>query len=77
MIENEVLSPTGLFSCILSDQAKLLDIQNLNVDPSTIHVYRYVMKPDLPIVVTARKSALTDSGSAAGWDYWFRCGVGS
>jgi chain length determinant protein (polysaccharide antigen chain regulator) len=37
----------------------LLDIQNLNVDPSTIHVYRYVMKPDLPIKRDSPKRALT------------------
>jgi chain length determinant protein (polysaccharide antigen chain regulator) len=34
MIDNEASRPTGLFSCILSDQAKLLDIQNLNVNPT-------------------------------------------
>ena len=31
------------------NKQKLLDIQKLKIDPTTIHAYRYVMKPDLPI----------------------------
>ncbi|MNE91521.1 Chain length determinant protein [compost metagenome] len=49
MIQHESTRPLVFSSTYYQTKQNLLDIQNLNVDPATIHVYRYVMKPDLPI----------------------------
>lgn len=49
MIQNESTRPLVFSPAYYQTKQNLLDIQNLNVDPATIHVYRYVMKPDLPI----------------------------
>jgi len=49
MIENEASRPLVFSAAYYQTKQKLLDIQNLNVNPDTIHVYRYVMKPDLPV----------------------------
>lgn len=49
MIQNESTRPLVFSPAYYQTKQNLLDIQNLNVDPTTIHVYRYVMKPDLPI----------------------------
>ncbi|HDS9457738.1 TPA: LPS O-antigen chain length determinant protein WzzB [Enterobacter asburiae] len=49
MIENEASRPLVFSAAYYQTRQNLLDIQNLNVNPDTIHVYRYVMKPDLPI----------------------------
>lgn len=59
MVQNESSRPLVFSPTYYQTKQNLLDIQNLNVDPSTIHVYRYVMKPDLPIKRDSPKRALT------------------
>lgn len=49
MIENEATRPLVFSGNYYQTKNNLLDIERLKVDPKTIHVYRYVMKPDLPI----------------------------
>ncbi|MFZ5295534.1 LPS O-antigen chain length determinant protein WzzB [Enterobacter chuandaensis] len=49
MVENEASRPLTFSATYYQTKRNLLDIQNLNVNPDTIHVYRYVMKPDLPV----------------------------
>lgn len=49
MIEREATRPLTLSDSYYQNKQKLLDIQKLKIDPTTIHAYRYVMKPDLPI----------------------------
>ncbi len=56
----------GLLNAYLPTKRNLLDIQNLNVNPDTIHVYRYVMKPDLLSVAIAEKSYDSNSCRVAG-----------
>ncbi|QMR74231.1 LPS O-antigen chain length determinant protein WzzB [Enterobacter sp. RHBSTW-00175] len=59
MVQNESSRPLVFSPAYYQTKQNLLDIQNLNVDPSTIHVYRYVMKPDLPIKRDSPKRVLT------------------
>ncbi|MNR33720.1 Chain length determinant protein [compost metagenome] len=59
MIQNESTRPLVFSPAYYQTKQNLLDIQNLNVDPSTIHAYRYVMKPDLPIRRDSPKKAIT------------------
>ncbi|MBW9402007.1 LPS O-antigen chain length determinant protein WzzB [Leclercia sp. EC_58] len=49
MIAHESSRPLTLSDSYYQNKQKLLDIQKLKIDPETIHAYRYVMKPDLPI----------------------------
>lgn len=49
MIEHESTRPLVFPGAYYQTKQKVLDIKNLKVDPSTIHVYRYVMKPNLPV----------------------------
>ncbi|MBE3178161.1 LPS O-antigen chain length determinant protein WzzB [Enterobacter cloacae complex sp. P3B] len=49
MIDNEASRPLVFSAAYYQTRQNLLDIQNLNVNPDTIHVYRYVMKPNLPV----------------------------
>ncbi|SAF92572.1 chain length determinant protein [Enterobacter cloacae] len=58
MIENEASRPLVFSAAYYQTRQNLLDIQNLNVDPDTIHVYRYVMKPDLPVRRDSPKKAV-------------------
>ena len=58
MIQNESSRPLVFSSAYYQTKQNLLDIENLNVDPATIHVYRYVMKPDLPIRRDSPKKAI-------------------
>lgn len=57
MIENEASRPLVFSAAYYQTRQNLLDIQNLNVKPDTIHVYRYVMKPDLPVRRDSPKKA--------------------
>ncbi|MEB7543262.1 LPS O-antigen chain length determinant protein WzzB [Enterobacter huaxiensis] len=59
MIENEASRPLVFTSAYYQTKQNLLDIQNLNVNPDTVHVYRYVMKPNLPIRRDSPKKAIT------------------
>ncbi|WP_152081535.1 LPS O-antigen chain length determinant protein WzzB [Enterobacter oligotrophicus] len=58
MIENESSRPLVLSPAYYQTKQNLLDIEKLKVDPATIHVYRYVMKPDLPIRRDSPKKAI-------------------
>jgi len=58
MIAHESSRPLTLSDSYYQNKQKLLDIQKLKIDPTTIHAYRYVMKPDLPIRRDSRKRSL-------------------
>ena len=58
MIDNESSRPLIFSTAYYQTKRNLLDIQNLNVNPDSIHVYRYVMKPDLPIRRDSPKKAV-------------------
>ncbi|AZL65475.1 MULTISPECIES: LPS O-antigen chain length determinant protein WzzB [Enterobacter] len=58
MIDNEASRPLVFSTAYYQTKRNLLDIQNLNVNPDTIHVYRYVMKPDLPVRRDSPKKAV-------------------
>lgn len=49
MIQRESTRPLVYSDDYYLNKQKLLDINKLKIDPTTIHAYRYVMKPDLPI----------------------------
>ena len=59
MVDNEASRPLVFSGTYYQTKQNLLDIQNLNVNPDTIHVYRYVMKPNLPIRRDSPKIAIT------------------
>ncbi|KFB98291.1 O-antigen lipopolysaccharide chain length regulator [Trabulsiella guamensis ATCC 49490] len=59
MIQNESTRPLVFSPAYFQTKQTLLDIQNLKIDPTTIHAYRYVMKPDLPVYRDSPKRALT------------------
>jgi chain length determinant protein (polysaccharide antigen chain regulator) len=59
MIDNEASRPLVFPTAYYQTKRNLLDIQNLNVNPDTIHVYRYVMKPELPVRRDSPKKAIT------------------
>ena len=59
MVDNEASRPLVFPTSYYQTKKNLLDIENLNVNPDTVHVYRYVMKPDLPIKRDSPKKALT------------------
>ncbi|MEG5549647.1 LPS O-antigen chain length determinant protein WzzB [Enterobacter wuhouensis] len=59
MIDNEASRPLVFSGAYYQTKQNLLDIENLNVNPDTIHVYRYVMKPNLPIRRDSPKKAIT------------------
>ena len=59
MVDNEASRPLIFPGSYYQTKKNLLDIQNLNVNPDTIHVYRYVMKPNLPIRRDSPKKAIT------------------
>ncbi|WP_455507438.1 LPS O-antigen chain length determinant protein WzzB [Enterobacter sp.] len=59
MIDNEASRPLVFSTAYYQTKRNLLDIQNLNVNPETIHVYRYVMKPELPVRRDSPKTAIT------------------
>lgn len=58
MIDNESSRPLIFSTAYYQTKRNLLDIQNLNVNPDSIHVYRYVMKPNLPIRRDSPKKAV-------------------
>lgn len=59
MIDNEASRPLVFSGAYYQTKQNLLDIQNLNVNPDSIHVYRYVMKPNLPVRRDSPKKAIT------------------
>lgn len=58
MVARESSRPLTLPDSYYQNKQKLLDIQKLKIDPETIHAYRYVMKPDLPIRRDSPKRSL-------------------
>ena len=58
MIARESSRPLALSESYYQNKQKLLDIAKLKIDPTSIHAYRYVMKPDLPIRRDSPKRAL-------------------
>lgn len=59
MIKNEATRPLVFSGAYYQTKQNLFDIQALQIDPKTIHAYRYVMKPNLPIRRDAPKKGLT------------------
>nr|5NBZ_A Chain A, WzzB [Staphylococcus aureus]5NBZ_B Chain B, WzzB [Staphylococcus aureus]5NBZ_C Chain C, WzzB [Staphylococcus aureus]5NBZ_D Chain D, WzzB [Staphylococcus aureus]5NBZ_E Chain E, WzzB [Staphylococcus aureus]5NBZ_F Chain F, WzzB [Staphylococcus aureus]5NBZ_G Chain G, WzzB [Staphylococcus aureus]5NBZ_H Chain H, WzzB [Staphylococcus aureus]5NBZ_I Chain I, WzzB [Staphylococcus aureus]5NBZ_J Chain J, WzzB [Staphylococcus aureus]5NBZ_K Chain K, WzzB [Staphylococcus aureus]5NBZ_L Chain len=49
MIQNEATRPLAFSPAYYQTKQTLLDIKNLKVTADTVHVYRYVMKPTLPV----------------------------
>lgn len=49
MIQNEATRPLVFSPAYYQTKQTLLDIKNLKVTADTVHVYRYVMKPTLPV----------------------------
>lgn len=58
MIQHEATRPLVFSGNYYQTKNNLLDIQRIKVDPKTIHAYRYVMKPDLPIRRDSPKRAI-------------------
>lgn len=59
MIEHESTRPLVFSGSYYQTRQSLLDIANLKVVPETVHAYRYVMKPTLPIRRDSPKRAIT------------------
>lgn len=59
MIKNESSRPLVFSDDYFKTRQNLLDLQTISVDPKTIHAYRYVMKPSLPVFRDSPKKALT------------------
>ena len=59
MIKNESTRPLVFSGAYYQTKQNLLDIQALKINPKTIHAYRYVMKPTLPIRRDGPKRGLT------------------
>lgn len=58
MIDHESTRPLVFSPAYYQTKQNLLDIEKLHVDPSTIHAYRYVMQPDLPVTRDSPKKAI-------------------
>lgn len=59
MVKNESTRPLVFPGAYYQTKQNLFDIQALKIDPKTIHAYRYVLKPTLPIKRDAPKRGLT------------------
>lgn len=59
MIKNESTRPLVFSGAYYQTRKNLFDIQNLKIDPKTIHAYRYVMKPTLPLRRDSPKRSIT------------------
>ncbi|MCT4702596.1 LPS O-antigen chain length determinant protein WzzB [Enterobacteriaceae bacterium H20N1] len=59
MIKNEATRPLVFSPAYYQTKQNLFDIQNLKIDPKTIHAYRYVMKPTLPLRRDSPKKGIT------------------
>lgn len=49
MVENEATRPLTFSDQYYQTRQNLLEVQALEVAPDSVHAYRYVMKPTLPI----------------------------
>ncbi|HED6241779.1 TPA: LPS O-antigen chain length determinant protein WzzB [Enterobacter sichuanensis] len=59
MIDNEASRPLVFSPAYYQTKQNLLDIEKLKVNPDTVHVYRYVMKPNLPVHRDSPKKGIT------------------
>ncbi|WP_336219191.1 LPS O-antigen chain length determinant protein WzzB [Citrobacter amalonaticus] len=59
MIENEATRPLTFSDYYYQTRQNLLAVKALKIDPDSIHAYRYVMKPTLPIHRDSPKKAIT------------------
>lgn len=59
MIQNESTRPLALSPNYYQTKQNLLDIKNIKVDPDSIHAYRYVLKPTLPVHRDSPKKVVT------------------
>ncbi|ALB63270.1 regulator of length of O-antigen component of lipopolysaccharide chains [Cronobacter condimenti 1330] len=58
MIKNEATRPLVFSDAYYLTKQNLLDISKLKIDPSSLHAYRYVMKPTEPLRRDSPKRAL-------------------
>ncbi|MDV1855034.1 LPS O-antigen chain length determinant protein WzzB [Citrobacter freundii] len=59
MVENEATRPLTFSDQYYQTRQNLLAVQALEVAPDSVHAYRYVMKPTLPIRRDSPKKAIT------------------
>lgn len=59
MIKNESSRPLVFSDDYYKTRQNLLDLQTISIKPNSIHSYRYVMKPTLPIHRDSPRKALT------------------
>ncbi|EIG2583332.1 LPS O-antigen chain length determinant protein WzzB [Escherichia coli] len=59
MVENEATRPLTFSDQYYQTRQNLLEVQALEVAPDSMHAYRYVMKPTLPIRRDSPKKAIT------------------
>ncbi|EHL0053306.1 LPS O-antigen chain length determinant protein WzzB [Escherichia coli] len=59
MVENEATRPLTFSDQYYQTRQNLLEVQTLEVAPDSVHAYRYVMKPTLPIRRDSPKKAIT------------------
>ncbi|HFQ9467047.1 TPA: LPS O-antigen chain length determinant protein WzzB [Escherichia coli] len=59
MVENEATRPLTFSDQYYQMRQNLLEVQALEVAPDSVHAYRYVMKPTLPIRRDSPKKAIT------------------
>lgn len=59
MVENEATRPLTFSDQYYQTRQNLLEVQALEVAPDSVHAYRYVMKPTLPIRRDSPKKAIS------------------
>ncbi|WP_316390226.1 LPS O-antigen chain length determinant protein WzzB [Citrobacter farmeri] len=59
MVNNEATRPLTFSDDYYLTRQNLLAVNSLKVDPNSIHAYRYVMKPTLPVYRDSPKKAIT------------------
>ena len=59
MVNNEATRPLTFSDDYYQTRQNLLAVKALKVQPDSIHAYRYVMKPTLPIRRDSPKKAIT------------------
>ena len=59
MVNNEATRPLTFSDDYYLTRQNLLAVNSLKIDPDSIHAYRYVMKPTLPVYRDSPKKAIT------------------
>lgn len=59
MVQNEATRPLALSDGCYQTRQNLLAVKALKIEPDSVHAYRYVMKPTLPIRRDSPKKAIT------------------